>query len=392
MRLPVLRRSAPRPSARARLAAQAIVLAAVVAGTSGFAALHKQVVLEVDGSASTVTAFGRTVADVLAGSGVEVAAHDSVSPALDVVLRSGDRVVVDRAKAVQVEVDGEPRTVWTTARTVGDVVDELGLRDPQVSVSRSAAVGRDVLRLSTLKQVHVAIDGATQDLATTGLTVREALQQAGVVLGDHDVVSVPLDAAVVDGLVILVTRVQTVIGSQAVTVPFQVVRQDDASLLRGREVVATRGQEGQQVVTYEAYLVDGVEIGRTVLAQSVLAAPVDQVVRVGTQELPQVASVEPGTARAIGLEMVLARGWDQQEFACLDSLWTKESNWRVNAANTSSGAYGIPQALPGSKMASAGADWQTNPATQIAWGLSYIAGRYSTPCGAWSFFQARNWY
>ncbi|HMO10945.1 MAG TPA: ubiquitin-like domain-containing protein, partial [Actinotalea sp.] len=81
MRLPVLRRSAPRPSARARLAAQAIVLAAVVAGTSGFAALHKQVVLEVDGSASTVTAFGRTVADVLAGSGVEVAAHDSVSAA-----------------------------------------------------------------------------------------------------------------------------------------------------------------------------------------------------------------------------------------------------------------------------------------------------------------------
>ena len=65
--------------------------------------------------------------------------------------------------------------------------------------------------------------------------------------------------------------------------------------------------------------------------------------------------------------------------------------WRVNAAN-SSGAYGIPQALPGSKMASAGADWQTNPATQIAWGLGYIAGRYGTPCGAWDHSESNGWY
>jgi SLT domain-containing protein len=71
-------------------------------------------------------------------------------------------------------------------------------------------------------------------------------------------------------------------------------------------------------------------------------------------------------------------GWGDDQFACLVSLWNKESGWRVNAAN-SSGAYGIPQALPGSKMASAGADWETNPATQIAWGMGYIAGRYGTP-------------
>jgi SLT domain-containing protein len=90
--------------------------------------------------------------------------------------------------------------------------------------------------------------------------------------------------------------------------------------------------------------------------------------------------------------MVLARGWDQQEFACLDSLWTKESNWRVNAANSHTGAYGIPQALPGTKMASAGADWRTNPSTQIAWGLGYIANRYGTPCAAWAHSQAQGWY
>lgn len=80
------------------------------------------------------------------------------------------------------------------------------------------------------------------------------------------------------------------------------------------------------------------------------------------------------------------------QFACLEPLWTHESGWRWNAQNPSSGAYGIPQALPGSKMASAGADWRTNPQTQIRWGISYIKARYGTPCGAWSHFQSTNWY
>ena len=76
----------------------------------------------------------------------------------------------------------------------------------------------------------------------------------------------------------------------------------------------------------------------------------------------------------------------------MDSLWTKESNWRWNADNQSSSAYGIPQALPGSKMSANGPDWATNPVTQIAWGLSYIESRYGTPCSAWSHSRANNWY
>jgi len=90
--------------------------------------------------------------------------------------------------------------------------------------------------------------------------------------------------------------------------------------------------------------------------------------------------------------LVADRGWSSSQFACLDSLWTKESSWNYQATNASSGAYGIPQALPGSKMASAGSDWQTNPVTQIRWGLDYIAERYGTPCAAWSHSQSVNWY
>ena len=85
-------------------------------------------------------------------------------------------------------------------------------------------------------------------------------------------------------------------------------------------------------------------------------------------------------------------GWGQKQYNCLVTLWNHESGWRVNADNPHSSAYGIPQALPGKKMSSAGPNWKTNPHTQIKWGLKYIKGRYKTPCGAWGAFKKKGWY
>ncbi|MFK3982915.1 lytic transglycosylase domain-containing protein [Micromonospora sp. NPDC050397] len=95
--------------------------------------------------------------------------------------------------------------------------------------------------------------------------------------------------------------------------------------------------------------------------------------------------------RAIGCALMLEAGFPIAEMPCLEKLWTKESGWNHKASNPS-GAYGIPQALPGSKMSSAGSDWQNSPATQIEWGLGYIKGRYDTPCGAWTYFQNNGHY
>ena len=97
------------------------------------------------------------------------------------------------------------------------------------------------------------------------------------------------------------------------------------------------------------------------------------------------------TARCIAKGLLADRGWSDQ-YSCLDNLYTRESDWRWNADNTKSGAYGIPQSLPADKMASAGSDWQTNAATQIKWGLGYIAGRYGDPCAAWAHELAYGWY
>ncbi len=96
--------------------------------------------------------------------------------------------------------------------------------------------------------------------------------------------------------------------------------------------------------------------------------------------------------KQIAAQLVADRGWNSTQFSCLETLWEHESGWRVDATNPTTGAYGIPQSLPGDKMASHGSDWRTNPKTQIEWGLDYIASRYTTPCGAWSFWQSNNWY
>ncbi len=104
---------------------------------------------------------------------------------------------------------------------------------------------------------------------------------------------------------------------------------------------------------------------------------------------PAAGTPDPGSAQAYALQ---ALGGDQAQFNCLVALWNRESHWNVYAYNAGSGAYGIPQALPGSKMASAGPDWQDSYVTQVNWGLGYIDGRYGNPCGAWSHSESTGWY
>ena len=111
-----------------------------------------------------------------------------------------------------------------------------------------------------------------------------------------------------------------------------------------------------------------------------------------TAPASQPAAAQPqGDPQQIAEGLLGSYGWSSSQFSCLQPLWDRESGWSVTAANPS-GAYGIPQALPGSKMASAGPDWQTSAATQIRWGLGYIKSTYGSPCAAWSHEQAYGWY
>ncbi|WP_457962591.1 lytic transglycosylase domain-containing protein [Arthrobacter sp. D1-29] len=108
--------------------------------------------------------------------------------------------------------------------------------------------------------------------------------------------------------------------------------------------------------------------------------------------VPGGAVNDPAGAKSYASSRLGAYGWGQDQFQCLERLWTKESNWLTTATNPYSGAYGIAQALPPGKYATAGSDWLTSYRTQVEWGLKYIADRYGSPCGAWNHSVAYNWY
>jgi hypothetical protein len=227
-------------------------------------------------------------------------------------------------------------------------------------------------------------------------------------LDRSDRLSVPIDAAVQGGETVQVQRVSKRLVTKVKRLPYKTVKHTDATMRLGTTEVVRHGSYGRAKVTYSLVYVDGKLAGRTLIKTVTVADPQPEILAVGTAKRPTVSSQSassgpsgpsapsapapsPGTAKAIARDLLAARGWGSEQFDCLVVLWNNESGWNVHAANPS-GAYGIPQALPGSKMASAGPDWQNNATTQIKWGLGYIAGRYSTPCGAWSFWQGNGWY
>ena len=209
------------------------------------------------------------------------------------------------------------------------------------------------------------------------------------------------------------------------------VQKESDALPAGQTQVETPGVDGLVRTTYEVTTQDGKEISRTAVAQVVVTQKVDEVVLVGTgaqqaqqdaaaaqQQAQQDAATQqqaaqsnegaapsapapaadpgagtdPESAKAIARSMMSGYGWSDSEFSCLENLWNRESSWNYQAQNASSGAYGIPQALPGAKMSEVADDWATNPSTQITWGLGYISGRYGTPCSAWAHSESVGWY
>ncbi len=182
-------------------------------------------------------------------------------------------------------------------------------------------------------------------------------------------------------------------------IPFETITRDVSSGNgKKQDTVIQKGQNGIRQVTYKVKYQNGEEIERTKISSKVIKKPVDKIVEVRTK---QITTRSSGTIRATGTKAQYqayaksrcqAYGWSDYDFDCLVSLWNKESGWNPYAHNSSSGAHGIAQALPASKMSSHGSDYMTNYKTQINWGLSYIKSRYGTPANAWSHSCSTGWY
>lgn len=136
----------------------------------------------------------------------------------------------------------------------------------------------------------------------------------------------------------------------------------------------------------------GVEVSRSDRRQALDPAKAAALSPAGDTAVTVTRDVSTGDPHEIARALLPEFGFGSDQMACLDPLWEGESGWRVTANNPYSSAYGIPQALPGSKMASAGPDWETSAETQIRWGLGYISERYGSPCSAWGFKQGHGWY
>ena len=374
------------------------VLAGVVGGTVAWGSVDKTVTLVVDGHASRLHTTASRVADVLDGAGYQLTGHDLVAPAVNAPVHNGSKVIFKRGRLLHLDVNGSRKDVWTTAPTVADALAQLGYSTADfTSVSRAKRlplVPTDIV-VRTPRLITLVHDGTSEQMMTTQATVGSLLSDLGIAVGPKDRLSAAATSTLRANQKIVVSRVTQSTVTRTTALPFPTTKKSDPTLETGQTRIITTGQDGTARITYAVVYIDGKLVGTTRIKTVVSTAPIPRVERVGTKPptaSPVAGPVSPGSAQAIGKKLAAARGWGDDQFACLVQIWDHESGWRVNAANPS-GAYGIPQALPGSKMATAGPNWQTDAATQITWGLGYIAARYTDPCGAWAAWQAQGgWY
>lgn len=287
----------PRPSRPALLRLGATLVVLVGTGIGLYAHAHKQLTLDVQGEVTSVSTFAVDVGELLAERGIEVADRDTVAPSVDFLLADGAYVVVRHARQLDVTVDGEHSTVWTTALTASEALSDLAARGGQVRLvaSRSAGVERGEIAataggtvdlpvdLVAGEPVTVSVDGRRLGMDAPGPDLQELLDGIAVVLEGSDEVTVTAGARGVD---VVVTRVRTAEETVTETVPYQTVTTQDPSRYTDFSAVTTAGVAGQRELVYRVTRVDGVETARELVSATDVLAPVAEQVTVGTARRP----------------------------------------------------------------------------------------------------------
>ena len=273
-----------------------------------------------------------------------------------------------------------------------------------------------------VKNVKIVLaSGYEMDVMTTSTKVSEILMENGLELYEDEVSTPDINEKITDNKTITITKGEKVqdtpeahfseeeilqsytsIVEKIVTVqeeiPYETVTKDVSNGSENtQDKVVQAGSNGIKEITYRVKYKNGEEIEKEVISENIIEEPVDKIVEVRTKAVTSRgntarATGSAGEAQAYAQQRCADYGWSDEDFDCLVALWNKESGWNANASNRYSGAYGIPQALPASKMASAGSDYLTNYQTQVNWGLSYIKSRYGSPSAAWSHSQRTGWY
>lgn len=346
-----------------------------------------------DGVEKTIITKSQTVGDALKDAEITIDDKDKISPSVDTELTDSMTVVnIRRARPVTViDDDGRHARVVTAEVDSGKIAAlvsaDLQARDTTETTMSSdfietGGAGQE-LRITRAKTVSLKLYGQDLTIRTQKKTVADMLTESGIALADNDTVNVDLTTPITDGMSVQVWRngIQTIEAEEEVPFDTQVI--EDSSKKVGYVEVQTAGQVGKKTVIYQVNMQNGVELSREKISEVITVPAVSQVEVHGTKvDLP------PGSHT----DWMRMAGIPESDFGAANYIISRESGWRYNATNASSGAYGLPQALPGSKMASAGSDWETNPITQLKWFYSYCKGRYGSVQGAYEFWQANHWY
>ncbi|MBQ9180983.1 G5 domain-containing protein [Candidatus Saccharibacteria bacterium] len=289
--------------------------------------------------------------------------------------------------------EGEKLTVRTGAKTVQEALERANIEvseTDKVSPALDAAINTNNFFINIYRSRPMVVkDGAvTKYVMSANTEPVQIAKDAGFTIYDGDEVKeVANDNFLETGVatVYAVTRNGGRRLTEEVEIPFAEEEVTDYTLAVGMREVRQLGEVGAKRLTYEAFYENNVETRRDLVNAEILRQPVNRIVAVGAKKsVPPEAAVCAGWAREAGVS-------EADLSAAIDLIY-HESGCRVDATNASSGAYGIPQALPGGKMATVGADWQTNPVTQIKWMINYVNGRYGGWTQALAWWYAHGWY
>ena len=299
---------------------------------------------------------------------------------LILILLSGFGVmaVATNLNSVKIELsNGYEMTVLTSKTNVKDILEDNNIivnEDEKVSPNQDENISSD-------KNIKIT---------------KKSEQEVEVAKVSESGIDATLDS-LLEAYNTIIEKIETI----EEAIPFETITKDISDGAEStRNQVIQQGKEGLKRVTYKVKYQNDIEIERTQISEEIVEEPVNKIVQVKSNvvssrsETPVRGAVTGSVAeyQAYARQRVYDYGWSDADFNALVNLWNRESGWNVTNKNRSSGAYGIPQALPASKMSSAGSDYLTNYKTQINWGLSYIKSRYGSPSKAWNSFKAKGWY
>ncbi len=336
---------------------------------------------------------------MLKSASVAYSEADLIEPELSTPINSDSfKVNIYRARPVLI-IDGDKKTEITSALNSPRLITEAAgittypeddFRFERVDdVLDDGLIGQK-LTILRAKVITVDIYGKAEEMRTQKDTVEQFIAEKGFKLGEGDTTVPALAEPITDKSKISIIRNGTKTATVDEEIPFPTEVINDINMNTGQQRVEVAGKKGKKTVTYEIQLANDVEVGRKVLQEIIVEQPKPERVVKGTK--PVLAAVTPGNVSANKIALMTSAGIAEADFQYVDYIVMKESTWNAGATNPTSGAYGLCQSLPARKMASAGADWQTNPVTQLRWCNSYAMARYGSWAKAYTFWLANRWW